>query len=240
MARNLVAVKFDVSKLDAFQAKLGTLTPESLGETLVEVVNEVAEDAYSMSRETILSGLNLTDAYLRSKMGVDKATAAKPTATIVAQGDRGTGLAHYGGQQQDKAVNWTNSRIEASGFEFGAWPLWTERIGDEGRGIEEGKKLAKYSVEVTRGKRKNLKAFTIPGIDHTDGTPVMFINKGTPGSGKLDKKRKVSRNAVKALYGPSVYQLFRTAAKQIGPWVADDLEVAVLNAVDSQIKSALT
>lgn len=241
MARkNLTAISVDVSQLEGLGGRLSALDPNKLGESLVETLNSVANDAYKMSRDVILGGINIREDYFNRKMEVKAATLADPKAVIKAEGDRGTGLAQFDALGKTKRVNWTNDAIEALGYKFGKWPAWTMRTGDPGRGIEEDYKQAGFTVEVTRGSRKAMPGvFEIPGIEHSDGTPVLFKGTGSPGKGKMSG-RKTPRQGVEALYGPSVYQLFRTAADQIGPWVADDLSKAVADRVELEIEKVLS
>lgn len=231
MARaNAFAIKIDVAQLEAFADKLATLTPEKVGALLVDAVNETADSAYELSRKAILSGINLTDTYVKSHMRVEHATARKPEAAIVALGGKGhtTGLSHYGALQETKKVTWSNERIESLGHTLSAkWPGWVRRSGDEARGIDEGDKTAGVSVQVTASRKKlqTSKAILMPGVVDREGNTLVFKRVG--GSGRKDSK-------LKALQGPSVYQLFRVAGEKIEGQVYGDLERAVVDAAERQ------
>ena len=237
MARaNVFSIKIDVSELDDFADRLAGLTPEKVGALLVDAINETADSAYELSRKAILSGINLTDAYVQSHMSVEHATANKPEAYIVAFGGRGhtTGLSHYGAIQEVKKVTWSNERIESLGHKFSAkWPGWIRRKGDEARGIDEGDKTAGVSVHVTTSRKKlqTGKAIIMPGVVDREGNELVF--KRTGGSGRKDSK-------LKALQGPSVYQLFRVAGEKIEDQVYGDLERAVVDSAERQFLKELS
>lgn len=246
MARQRIFdVKIDVAQIEALKDRLGQIDPSELGKALVETLNEVTEQTYDLSRKHILSSVNLDDPYIRSRIEVKPATSVSPKAEIVATGEgkMTTGLGHYGPYQLRQGVNWTNSRIQAMGKKIGPWPNWELREGDSGRGISAGEKQAGVTVSVKPGSRKKVKGqvFTIPGIDHIDGSPVLFRGTGETGGGrsKMDRGRKAPRQKAEALYGPSVYQLFATAAKEIYSDVADNLERAVLERAEKEILKVL-
>ncbi|MEN9317356.1 MAG: hypothetical protein RIS35_3749 [Pseudomonadota bacterium] len=230
--RNLFAIKVDATAVNELAQRLGEISSESLGERLVDTVNEVAKSAYELSRDTITADMNLTDSYIRRRMELREATKARPTAEIIASGARVdiTGLGHYGALQLSKTARWSESDGAERGIAVGPWPLWEPRRGDPARRIGPGEKAAGIRVEVRRGNAKPIRrAFTIPGIVHTsDGSPVVFEGTGAPGRLKEGEKRKTPRQGVQALYGPSVYQLFRVAAGRIEDRVSGELRDAVL------------
>jgi hypothetical protein len=222
--RSAFDIKIDTGPLTALAERLGRLTPEQVGSSMVEAINETVDSAYELGRERMLAGINLTDEYIQRKMQVEHATEGKPSAAIVAFGGRGflTGLSHYGAIQETKAVNWSNARIQAIGFPFGPWPGWTKRTGNAALGIAADTKASGRSVEVIKGRRKKIgPAFAIPGKKDTDGNQVVFRREG---------------RAIRALTGPSVYQLFRIAAGQIETEVADSLEQAVIDAAELRLR----
>ena len=246
MARQRIFdVKVDVGQIEALKERLGRVDPAELGKALVETLNEVTEKTYALSRKHIMASVNLDDPYIQSRIEVKLATSSAPKAEIVATGEgkMTTGLGHYGPYQLSQGVNWTNSRIQAMGRKIGPWPAWELRTGDSGRGIGIGEKQAGLTVSVKPGSRKKVKGqiFTIPGIDHVDGSPVMFRGTGEAGGGrsKMDRGRKAPRQKAEALYGPSVYQLFATAAKEIYSDVGDDLERAILERAEKEILKVL-
>jgi hypothetical protein len=227
--RSAFSISIDVDQITNLARRLAGVTPEKMSSFLIDALNETADSAYDLGRQRILSGINLTDEYVQRKMGVEHATAGKLEATITAYGGKGftTSLSHYGALQLAEAVNWSNARIAAAGHRFGQWPGWTRRTGSNALGIAVDTKSAGRSVEVVKGARKKIgHGFAIPGKKDGDGHLVVFSRKA---DGKL-----------KALSGPSVYQLFRVAAGHIEHQVAGDLERAVITTAERRLREALT
>ena len=225
--RSAFSIKFDVNQVIALADRLDGLTPAALGEAVVEAINETVDSAYELGRARILNGINLTDEYVQRKMQVQHATDKKPTASITAFGGRGftTGLSHYGALQLDRDVNWSNARIIAAGNKFGPWPGWTKRTGNAALGIQVDRKAAGRSVEVVKGRRKAIRpAFAIPGKKDADGNQVVFRRDG---------------DTVRALSGPSVYQLFRVAAVSIEGQVGDELEQTIIEVAERRLQEAM-
>lgn len=239
MARTAFSIKVDLAGVLALADRLGDVNPDKLGERLITTVNNVADSTYKLSRDTITTEINLTDAYVQRRMEVRPATKSKPVAEIVGLAGKGymTTLSHYGAETgETKPVNWSNSRIISEVFggkeRFGPWPGWVRRTGDARKGIEEGRKQYKMNAEVTRGSRKSIgKKFTLPGKRDTEGNPLVFQNIGPGG--------KDGKGAIRAVLGPSVYQLFRTAATSIEDRVGNDLRDAVIEAAESAFEDAL-
>ena len=230
MARlSAFSIAFDVSGVEGLADRVGELTPERIGRLGLTAVNDTVDSAYELGRKAMLSGINLTDAYLQRKMEVKHATAKKPVATITAFGGRAytTSLSHYGAMQNTKDVNWTNARIRAGGHEFGKWPGWTRRTGNAPLGVAADRKVDGKSVEVVRGKRKQMgPIFSIPGKKDGDGNLVLF--------------RRNSAGKTESLQGPSVYQLFRVAIPNIYGEVESDLEAAVIKVAERELQKALS
>ena len=239
MARTAFSIKVDLAGVLALAENLGDINPDRLGARLIDTVNEVADSTYKLSRDTITTEINLTDAYVRRRMELRPATKSKPVAEIVGLAGKGymTALSHYGAQTgETKPDNWTNARIISEVFKgkerFGPWPGWTRRTGDARRGIEEGRKAYKMTAEVTRGGRKSIgKKFTLPGRLDTEGNPLVFESLGPGG--------KTNKGSIRAVLGPSVYQLFRTAAANIEDRVGTNLRDAVIEAAEQAFEDAL-
>lgn len=222
------SVKIDMDQVTRLATKFAGLTPEKFSQFVIPAINETTDQAYALGRKTMLRGINLTDAYVQRKMKVEHATAQRPVATITAFGGKGyiTSLSHYGAMQKDVDVNWSNDDILSMGKKFGPWRGWTKRTGNAAVGIAVNKKAAGRSVEVVRGRRKLIKpAFAIPGKKDNDGNLIVFTR--TPAGG------------LKALTGPSVYQLFRVAAGQIKDDVSNDLATSVINAAERRLREEL-
>lgn len=231
MASN-VFIKIDASKLPEFEALFDKLTPDELGKRMVGAINAVTESTYDLARENITSMVGLTDGYIKRKMEVKLATEKLPQATIRADGtrrDAHTNLSEYGAMTHAADVNWSNERIAAMGVKFGEkWPAWIRRKGHESIGIAVGQKAIGTSVEVKRGSRKRITSkpgFQVGKFLDGDGNPMVFERVG---SGKNSK--------VKAMQGPSVYQLFRTASENIHDKASDNLYAAVSDVADQAMK----
>lgn len=234
MRRAAFGIAVDVSDLDRFANNLGDLTAEQLGASLVDAINETADSAYDLARKNMLRGINLTDEYVQRKMQVDHATESKPSATITAFGIT-TSLSHYGAMQLLQVDNWTNDRIQGAGHKFGSIGpggfKWTKRTGRDALGIPVDMKSRGKSVEVIRGQHARLGSqFSIPGKKDSDGNLLIFRRKNG---------QKGHDAALEVLAGPSVYQLFRVAAGVIEGEVADNLESAVVDIAERQLKKAM-
>lgn len=230
MARqNLFSLKIDTSGIEGLGERLSDLTPAQIGALMVDSINDTVDSAYELSRKSMLRGINLTDSYVQRKMAVEHATPKNPTASIMAFGGPGytTSLSHYGALQNVQDVNWSNARIQAAGHEFGSWPGWTKRKGNAPLGVAVDQKTRGKSVEVVRGKRKQMgPIFSIPGKKDNEGNLILFRRNG---AGKVE-----------SLKGPSVYQLFRVAIPTIHDQVSDDLEAKVIQAAERELQKALS
>lgn len=209
MARTAFSVNVDVSQLEALAKRLDRLTPASVGALMVDAVNEVTDATYLLARKTMLNGINLTDGYVQDRMVVQRATPARPEASIAALGDRAnlTGLSHYG------AILKTRDAQRAR--------------GNPAAGIAPGKKSDGVSVEVLAGKRSSFdRGFFLPGKVDRNGNPIVFARKKAT-------KKIVSRR------GPAVYMLFRVAAAEIEDRTYGALGDAVTREAERQFQQGL-
>jgi hypothetical protein len=221
--QSIFSIRVNVSELEGYADFLRTLTPDALAVKWVNAINSTVDSAYELSRRTMLSGINLTEAYVQQKMRVEYATAQRPVGQIIAATGKGynTGLSHYGRMQLTQAVNWSNARIQAAGHKFGKWPGWTRRTGHAALGIGVDQKASGQSVEVVKGRRKRMgPTFALPGKVDSEGNPVIFRRTGDASANKKGK--------IESLQGPSVYQLFRVAIPKVQDDAADDLRDAVI------------
>lgn len=160
-------------------------------------LNEIVDDVYETARGRMNAGINLTDAYLQSKMYVVHASPGRGlSAEIVARGGSGdqTPLGRYMTRQVTAAA--------------------PRAKGDPKRGISAGRKAAGVAVEVSRGSEKVLQnAFTMP------------LRAGnTSGGNGIGIFTRSRFGIVRHRYGPAVYQLFRVAAGELEQSVADTVE----------------
>lgn len=219
------SVDIDVVGIEKVSKSLLKITTKSLNEVSVRAVNAVTESAYDMAREHMIDNINLSDAYVQSQMRVDLARDDKPEATITAvrHGARGTTLTTYGAEIESVPVNWTNQRIEELGHKFGPWPGWTRRKGDASRGIQENQKAAGFTVSVKRAAPVRFnKAFVIPVRGRL-----------------LTVRRSPGAEAIRAVYGPAPWQLFRATIPVITGAIEQDLSDRISAEVDYLIDEAL-
>jgi len=214
MSQSAFKVEIDISRIERLGEALGGIDSGSLGEASMRAVNAVADETYDLARPRMLATINLTDTYVRDRMTVNHATNPNNvSASIVASGDKSsmTILARYGARQLVQPVKHpARSR------------------GDQlySRNIAPGMKAAGISVEVTRGGRKPItNAFFMPL--RNAGTVGLFTREGD------GKKAYLHR------YGPSVYQLFRTTARNMIDEVTDNLENTLVEEVNNHMKAVL-
>lgn len=180
--------------------------------TLAARLNEIVDDVYETARGRMNAGINLTDAYLQSKMYVVHASPGRGLqAEIVARGGSAdqTPLGRYMTRQVTTAA--------------------PRAKGDPKRGISAGRKAAGVAVEVTRGSEKVLQnAFTMP------------LRAGTTAGGNgIGVFTRSKFGLVRHRYGPAVYQLFRVAAGELERSVADTVEEQLGRAAAQALEEAL-
>ncbi|MGH7461959.1 MAG: hypothetical protein ACREMA_13170, partial [Longimicrobiales bacterium] len=143
----------------------------------------------------------------------------------------------YGAQQLTRPVKYPNDSFKPGVMgknprKAGTLLPWKLRVGNEALGIPVGMKQNGISVEVTRGGRKpitSVQSFFIRG--RSGNMLVMTRKPGTTGK---------KRGDLKALYGPSVYQLFRAALDDTFLTnVADNLSKSVVTLTVDELKKAL-
>ncbi len=198
-------ITVDAADIAGLAEQLGRVDdPQVLGRAALRSVNSVANSAYTDARAKMNSRINLPDSYLQERMQVVEATdPLRPVAKVIARG-RATTLTQYGARQLVKPVRWPNSQIAGRIEKIGANPRkpgallpWKERTGDPSRGIEPDMKAAGVSVEVTRNSPKPI--------------GYAFLITGRSGNRLVVERVAGTRTKVRAMYGPSVYQLFRGA-----------------------------
>lgn len=192
-------IEIDLTGVERLSGRLGPLAESGFGDVAVDVVNRVADMAYDLAVPRMTQRINLQPDYVRDRFAIEKArNPSDPRARVVALGGKAhtTILARYGSRQTTRPVAWTNEKIRSMGKSFGPWPGWTERKGDQLRGIPANLKEGGISVEVTRGSRKNMGGVFFMPLRNGNGMGAFMRT----GDGDKDYKH---------LYGPSVYQLFR-------------------------------
>lgn len=193
---------------------LGGITNERMTRATVLAVNQVAERTYTTAKKKMLSGINLPESYLDEKFILTPAPEGRPIALITAR-RRHTSLARYSPKQMMQPAKHP-----------------AKSKGDARLGIPSGMKSAGVRVEVTRGSAKPISyAFFMP----------MKAGRGEPGTNGMGLFERIGPNKkdYKTLYGPSVYQLFRTAVGGIYDDIETDLRATVVAATRAEIEKAL-
>lgn len=218
----MIDISFDTSELVEQADSIAMLDSTTLAEMRMDAVNVVSITVREKSINQTHAELNLSRDYIEARIARAEAKGATARARITSE-VRGATLQRFGAQQEVAPVNWSNSRIEALGHEFGKWPGWTYRKGDASRGIAEDKKAAGVSVDVNRKGAKTItSAFTMP-LKNSNGTGV-FRREG---------------GEVKHLYGPSVYQVFRRYITTNEQAIADTLRDEFVGRLDTKIQEIL-
>lgn len=210
------AIQVGINEILDMAGAVGRLDARTISATVVKALNDTVDRTYDLSRDRITTGINLSDDYLRRRMDVAHASSNKLEATITASGDRSTltRLAKY-----NAAMVIVPRKTKGPSRSKGLLPL-------------KGGRQAGVTVEVRRGAPKTL----------SDNYFILRLsNQGAEEKyGVFTRgKGKTKDSALKHLYGPSVYQLFRYQTGQIVDEVADDLQKTVLDYVGEQVDKVL-
>lgn len=204
------SITLDVSGLTGLASRLAALSGAQLQLAGSEAVNAVAERTEPKLRESIIATVNLSNAYVAERTGIRYAQpgTAQAVATIYAP-YRHTPLGRYAPQIMQQAARSPIKRLKGNA------PL----------GIPKGLKPLVVNVEVIRGQRKDIQnpsAFMVAKIKDSDGNPLIFVRRTAERKSKL-----------RALYGPSVYQLFRVARDTHIDEISNDLQLELMAEVDA-------
>lgn len=205
-------IKVDTSNLTTLLGGMGQLDGPALAGLRDSTVNTVSALVRRQAVQETFNYLNLTREYIDSQMARAQAEKGSGRATLSAM-IRGTTMQRFGLAQRIRPVNWSNDRIQAMGMDFGAWPGWTRRRGDQygPRNIPANMKQNGVAVQVYRGR---------PAVVFNHGY-IGGLNKGNGYGLFLRSKGGNLRHE----YGPSVYQTFRHFIRERKATIADDLEV---------------
>ena len=212
----MISISFDTTELLDYANDLQYLDRTTLAEMRADAVETVAAVVRERAILDTVAGLNLSRAYVEARIERDTSNARSASQRIVSQ-VRGTTLQRFGIAQEVKPVRWDNNRIREMGVKIGKWPDWTLRTGDASRGIDEDDKANGISVDVNRkGAKRIATAFTMP-LRNDNGIGVFRRENGK----------------VRQLYGPSVYQTFRTYITTNEEAIADSLRRDFMQRLDT-------
>jgi hypothetical protein len=240
--------------------RLLEIDDESLGRASMRSVNKVGQRGYDEARRVMLSGVNLTDDYVRQRMDFEPANDPKrPEAVIVAfrpggerkPATRPVNLRQYNPVQISAPVRWPNpaNGKPAPGRRPAVQPFSKNPRGGDSKlpfvlrkGTTEkgaynmpvGKKASGISVEVVKGRREIISyAFVATArAGKVDGGQGLLVFK-------RDKNDKHGKGKMISLHSLSVWQLFRHSAAKVIPIVADDLQKTLVDEVGDEIEKLL-
>lgn len=111
-------IQVDTAKIEAVAARLARVDSQSLGRASVRALNLVVNRGFNLGVRTMLTGVNLTEQYVKERMTVEEATDPnKPVAKIIAfrpGGQRKSGIKPVNLRQYDPRLgltftNWRNT-----------------------------------------------------------------------------------------------------------------------------------
>ena len=219
-------IKVDTSSLTTLLGGMRQLDGAALAGLRDSTVNTVSAQVRQRAVQETFNYLNLTREYIDSQMARAQAEKGSGRATLSAL-IRGTTMQRFGLAQRIRPVNWSNDRIQAMGKQFGEWPGWTRRRGDQygPRNIPENMKQNGVAVQVYRGR---------PAVVFNHGY-IGGLNKGNGYGLFLRSKGGNLRHE----YGPSVYQTFRYFIRERETDIADQLEVEFGARLNQMLKGFL-
>jgi hypothetical protein len=216
-----VAASFSINlvstDLKAVTDSLVRLGAKGLGEAAVRAVNSVATRTYTTTIEAMIAGINLSDAYVRSKTEVKLATnTLDATASILATHDalQPSTLTSYGAVVVGKATKHPG-----------------KAKGNRSIGVPAGYRAAGFDVSVARG--------TTDFFSHSQsGNTYFFIIRAPNGKLLTVRRQKDARGvgSVKGMYGPSVIQLFNFQVESKIAVIGEDLQNTLLLEIQKELE----
>lgn len=205
-------VSTDLEKVADSLVRLGS---KGLGEAALRAVNTVATRTYANTLDAMIAGINLSDAYVRSKTQLILATNPKDaTATLLASTD---------------ALQ--PSTLTTFGAAVVSRPAKSKRAkGNASIGVARGYKAVGFDASVRRGKTDF--------FSHSkSGNTYFFIIRAPNGKLLTVRRQKDARGkgSLEAMYGPSVMQLFRFQIKTHIDAISADLQQTLLAEVQTQL-----
>lgn len=198
-----LSIRITTAQLEAQADVLQRLDARALQAAATRAVNETVEAFVPRARKLMNLGINLSDAYVSSRMATELApVSANPKASITTRGDL-TILGHY-----DPVVLYAPA------------PSGTRAKGNPKFGIPPGNRASGVSVEVTRGGRKSI-----------EGAFLMTLRRGYD-VGEKQGVFVRQNGAFKHLYGVAPYSLFRETVEAQEQILADDLAAEMLGELE--------
>ena len=219
-------IKVDTSSLTTLLGGMSQLDGAALAGLRDSTVNTVSAQVRQRAVQETFNYLNLTREYIDSQMARAQAGKGSGRATLSAL-IRGTTMQRFGLAQRIRPVNWSNDRIQSMGKQFGEWPGWTRRRGDQygPRNIPANMKQNGVAVQVYRGRPAVVfNHGYIGGLNRGNGYGLFLRSKG----GNLRHE-----------YGPSVYQTFRHFIREREADIANQLEVEFGAQLNQMLKGFL-
>lgn len=206
-----LSVKFDLAPIERMADRLENLQRKALVQlSAVDAVNEVALRFETEARKGMNAGLNLSDAYVMSKMQRFLAVGTKAKATLVTRGDL-TVLSHFPYTQL------TTPTARGGGK------------GDPKRGIAPGLRAAGVSADIRKGDTQSVKWWF-----------TMTLRRGRTAGEQVGVFYRNSSGQISHKYGPSPYSLFRYQVNAHSDELMLDLERTATAAASAAINRALT
>ena len=216
MARQF-AIKLDFTEALRLADEIGGISADDLGRAAVNVTNEVARETYELAQSRMLKNINLSQAYVESKMNLRLATGSRPSAEIVALGSSNNRQANNTplGRYDVRVVQKPGKSAKP-------------RSGGRIPGLQPGNRQVGVVVQVLKGVASS--GFVPQGF-------LMPLKRGnvSGGNGLGVFSRKKGEKA-RHFYGPSPYQLFAHQAELIEKGVGDDYADQLAEAVNLVIR----
>lgn len=257
-----LAVIVRTDELEDAAQRLARVGFSSVERLAMDAVNEVADRTFDESVSRMTSRVNLTPAYVRDRMSVEKAKDPKKAeALIIAFRDGGRkrvrpiNLRQYAPVQQKAPNEWSNAGVnrlsglripvsdESARSKFtmrpgGAKLPWLANPRKPGGMLPFLPRIGAAGLGISRGmKQSGISVEVLKGERKT--ITYAFVAKAN-NSGTLvfkrDKGDTKGKGKLRPLYSLTVWQMFRTTSAQIIPLVQDDLTKTVNAALDGELR----
>lgn len=201
------SVTIDTDEVLAAAARLDAIDGAAVNALLTRVVGETAARFDTRLRRAMNAGIMLDDGYISSRMEVDR-EANLPRVTITAAGP---GRA---GRKGLTILGHYSPRVTFA-------PGKGSTKGDAKRGVPAGQRATGVQVTVRRGEPKTI-----------DGAFTMTLRRGTAAGDSVGVFLR-DGGKVRHLYGVSPYSLFRFQINAQQDTMDDELQRAVMTALET-------